>query len=65
MLLGKGPVYKEKREKHDAALQELQDLKEANNQKIETLEQQIVTLNSSYETHVADSQPFVTPLWWF
>jgi hypothetical protein len=33
MLLGKGPVYKEKREKHDAALQELQALKEANNQK--------------------------------
>ncbi len=29
-LLGKGPVYKEKREKHDAALAELNQLKQAN-----------------------------------
>ena len=28
LLIGKGPVYKEKREKHDALLQELQQLKQ-------------------------------------
>ena len=33
-LLGKGPVYKEKREKHDAYLAELQELKEGNGAKI-------------------------------
>ena len=34
LLLGKGPVYKEKREKHDALLAELQQLKSENKERI-------------------------------
>lgn len=59
MLLGKGPVYKEKREKHDAALQDLQSLKEANKAKIETAETQIAQLNAAYDENVATSQPII------
>jgi hypothetical protein len=40
MLLGKGPVYAEKREKHDAALAELQQLKQTNAKKIKGIENQ-------------------------
>ncbi len=58
-LLGKGPVYKEKREKHDAALAELQQLKQTNSQKINDLESQIATLNTEYATVVKDSQPII------
>ena len=59
MKLGKGPVYKEKREKHDAALAELQQLKETNKEKIAGLENQITQLSSNYETHVANTQPII------
>ncbi|WP_411029952.1 DUF4407 domain-containing protein [Spongiimicrobium sp. 3-5] len=59
LLLGKGPVYKEKREKHDAALAELQQLKQSNALKIATLEGQITSLNSEYSTAVNDSQPII------
>ena len=59
MLLGKGPVYKEKREKHDAALSDLQALKETNKAKIEAAEAQIIQLNSAYNDHVANSQPII------
>ncbi|MFC0603096.1 DUF4407 domain-containing protein [Winogradskyella pulchriflava] len=59
MKLGKGPVYKEKREKHDAALAELQQLKTDNKAKIEAIENQIVTLQSDYTTNVAESQPVI------
>ena len=58
-LLGKGPVYKEKREKHDAALTELQALKQANTQKISGIESQIVALNTEYTKTVTDSQPII------
>jgi hypothetical protein len=58
-LLGKGPVYKEKREKHDAALAELQQLKQNNTQKISTIETQIAALNADYATVVKDSQPII------
>ncbi|MEZ4793350.1 MAG: DUF4407 domain-containing protein [Gelidibacter sp.] len=58
-LLGKGPVYAEKREKHDAALAELQQLKTDNKTKIETIEAQIVQLQTDYTTKVADSQPII------
>jgi len=37
-LLGKGPVYKEKREKHDAGLAELQQLKKETKEKIAATE---------------------------
>ena len=58
-LLGKGPVYKEKREKHDASLAELQQLKTVNNQKIENLESQITALAADYDSKVATTQPVI------
>lgn len=58
-LLGKGPVYKEKREKHDAALAELQQLKADNKAKIERMEAQITQLKSDYDTQVDSSQPII------
>ncbi|MFS4493263.1 DUF4407 domain-containing protein [Maribacter sp. 2308TA10-17] len=59
MLLGKGPVYAEKREKHDAALVELQQLKETNATKIAGIESQITTLNTEYVDVVKNSQPII------
>jgi hypothetical protein len=58
-LLGKGPVYEEKREKHDAALAELQQLKADNKLKIEATESQITQLNSNYDAQVATTQPII------
>lgn len=58
-LLGKGPVYKEKREKHDAYLTELNQLKETNTQKIEAIEAQIAALGVDYNTAVTNSQPII------
>lgn len=57
--LGKGPVYKEKREKHDAALAELQQLKETNSEKIAALELEKASLASDYETRVSETQPII------
>lgn len=59
MLLGKGPVYEEKREKHDAALLELQQLKVINSQKIAAIETQITGLDIEYNEVVKDSQPII------
>ncbi|MBT8325545.1 MAG: DUF4407 domain-containing protein [Winogradskyella sp.] len=59
LLLGKGPVYKEKREKHDAALAELAELKTQNKTKIEKLESQILSLQDTYTNQVAASQPII------
>ena len=58
-LLGKGPVYKEKREKHDAALTELQALKIKDSQKIEDLQSQMEQLKTDYADQVATSQPII------
>ena len=58
-LLGKGPVYKEKREKHDAALAELQLLKESNSNKIKTAEDQIAIINTDYQSKVSETQPTI------
>jgi hypothetical protein len=58
-LLGKGPVYKEKREKHDAALAELQELKSDNKIKIALIENQIAQLKADYKTQVVTSQPII------
>jgi Domain of unknown function (DUF4407) len=59
LLLGKGPVYKEKRDKHDALLVELQELKETNKAKIAATETQIVQLQNDYNTQVTTSQPII------
>jgi len=58
-LLGKGPVYAEKREKHDASLAELKSLKMANTQKIKGIETQIASLNVEYAEVVKNSQPII------
>jgi len=58
-LLGKGPVYKEKREKHDALLAELQHLKTYNKEKITSIESEIITLKGDYDTQVAITQPII------
>jgi hypothetical protein len=57
--LGKGPVYKEKRDKHDALLAELQQLKAENKQKIEALEAQKNDLKNTYDEAVLNTQPII------
>jgi len=57
--LGKGPVYKEKRDKHDAALADLQLLKENNTTKIANIETAILNLETDYDTQVATTQPII------
>jgi hypothetical protein len=59
MLVGKGPVYKEKREKHDASLAELQQLKTDNKTKIAVAESEIARLETEYQNQVATSQPII------
>ena len=58
-LLGKGPVYTEKREKHDTALADLQMLKVENRTKIQEAETKIATLKGDYNTQVMSSQPII------
>ncbi len=58
-LIGKGPVYKEKREKHDTALAELVELKKINGDKITSLEIQKAQLGTEYEDQVVTSQPII------
>jgi hypothetical protein len=57
--LGKGPVYKEKREKHDAALQDLAALKTTNQAKITDLEAQAKTLQADLDKKVTETQPII------
>lgn len=59
MKLGKGPVYKEKREKHDATLQELAALKEANQLKIRYLEAKLKTLQADLDKKIIETQPII------
>ena len=59
MKLGKGPVYKEKRQKHDAMLQELQQLKEFNKAKITEKELSLTQLRSRQDSQVSSSQPII------
>ncbi len=58
-LLGKGPVYQEKRDKHDAALAELNLLKAENKSKIQDAETQIGQLKTDYNSQVATTQPII------
>ncbi len=59
LLVGKGPVYQEKREKHDAALAELKALKAENQEKIAAVEGEIETLETGYAQAVETSQPVI------
>ena len=58
-LLGKGPVYKEKREKHDAALAELQQLKITANAKILEKETQLANLQKLQNDQEIATQPII------
>ena len=62
LIVGKGPVYKEKREKHDAALLELSQLKQQNGEKIKALENNIATLNSDQKKAEVTTQPIISNL---
>ncbi len=59
LLIGKGPVYAEKREKHDASLAELKALKEANTGRISEIEAEIEALELGYTEAVSTSQPVI------
>jgi Domain of unknown function (DUF4407) len=57
--LGKGPVYKEKREKHDAQLKALDTLQKTNLAKIAVLEKKGKTLQADLDKKVTESQPII------
>lgn len=59
MKLGKGPVYEEKRQKHDAALRELDTLRKANLMKIAAKEKEAATLQAGLDKKVKDTQPVI------
>ncbi|QTE22060.1 DUF4407 domain-containing protein [Polaribacter cellanae] len=58
-LLGKGPVYKEKREKHDASLLALNNLRKENTEKIKNKEAAIATLIQSQKKYESKTQPII------
>ena len=57
--LGKGPVYKEKREKHDASLQEFAALKTVNEAKIAEKEKAGTQLQADLDKKVSQTQPII------
>jgi len=57
--LGKGPVYKEKREKHDAALKEFETLKTTNEAKIAEKEKAGKQLQADLDKKVSQTQPII------
>ena len=57
--LGKGPVYKEKREKHDASLKELAALKTTNEAKIAEKEKIGKQLQADLDKKVSQTQPII------
>jgi hypothetical protein len=57
--LGKGPVYKEKRDKHDAQLKSLDTLRATNLLKIKEKEAKTKTLQADLDKKVIDTQPII------
>ena len=57
--LGKGPVYKEKREKHDMMLKQLDSIKAANAIKIKEKEEKAKTLQADLDKKVSETQPII------
>ena len=57
--LGKGPVYKEKREKHDAILKEFETLKTTNEAKIAEKEKTGKQLQADLDKKVSQTQPII------
>ncbi len=60
LLIGKGPVYKEKRDKYDAALLELSQLKQDNGQKILNNEAAIAQLRVDWKKAEQDTQQIIS-----
>jgi hypothetical protein len=58
--LGKGPVYKEKRSKHDAALADFLQLKKENSEKITLKENAIVALIEKQKLTETKTQPVIS-----
>jgi hypothetical protein len=59
LKIGKGPVYKEKREKHDAQLKELQQLKDSSASRIAKKEILLTDLREKQRLQTAGSQPII------
>ncbi len=59
-LLGKGPVYEEKREKHDSALLALEQLRSSNEQKIQEKESNIKKLQEQQLQQETQTAPIVS-----
>lgn len=59
MKLGKGPVYKEKRQKHDLAEREYAELKAENDQAIQDNLLKLQEIRSEEEQRVASTQPII------
>jgi hypothetical protein len=57
--LGKGPVYKEKRQKYDAQLKQLDSIKTINAVKIKEKEAKSKTLQSDLDNKVTETQPII------
>lgn len=57
--LGKGPVYKEKREKHDASLKAFDSLQKSNQIKIAALEKKETILQADLDKKVTQTQPII------
>jgi hypothetical protein len=57
--LGKGPVYKEKREKHDASLKDFETLKKINEAKIAEKEKIGKQLQADLDKKVSQTQPII------
>lgn len=57
--LGKGPVYNEKRTKHDAALTELEELKLKTKEKITKLEKKKDDLTEKQSKQIEDTKPII------
>ena len=59
LKIGKGPVYKEKREKHDTLLEELQQIKTENKNQIVEKEMMINNLREKQNLQTEKSQPII------
>ncbi|OYQ38514.1 hypothetical protein CHU92_04950 [Flavobacterium cyanobacteriorum] len=59
LKMGKGPVYAEKRQKHDAALAELDTLRKNNLAKIAAKEKEATTLQANLDKKVTETQPII------
>lgn len=57
--MGKGPIYKEKREAHDAALRQLDSLKASSAKTITEKEARAKTLQADLDKKVADTKPII------